>query len=233
MSKDKYKYYTYELDMNVLNILAIILFVVMMGIISLIGYSFSNITNYSLIGLFILMFGWLMFHEVLHGIGFFIFKEVKKRNIVFGIALEKGVFYCMCKQKISKKVIFTSLLFPVTIIGIVTLILGIILNNYLLVYLSVFNIVGSIGDIVMTIYFCKCPNDVIYLDLDDCTSFTVLCSRELSKIKVPGIKLVKSGDYDKGMVAKDKRRIVVSKKSWYVLIIVFILILIKVLGGVL
>ena len=120
MSKGKYKYYTYELDMNVLNILAIILFVVMIILIYLIGYSFSGITNYSLIGLFLLMFGWLMFHEVLHGIGFSIFREVKKKNIVFGIALEKGVFYCMCKQKISKKVIFTSLLFPVTINGDIT-----------------------------------------------------------------------------------------------------------------
>lgn len=234
MNKDNLRYYTYQLDMNVLNIFAILLFVIMMVVVYFVGYGFSGITDYDLLLLFILMFIWLMIHEIFHGIGFALFKEVNRKNIVFGMALEKGVFYCMCKQKISKKVIFTSLLFPVTIIGIITMILGIIINKGMLVYLSIFNIVGSVGDIVMSIYFCKCPSDVIYLDLDDCTGFTVLSKNDLSSIKVPGIKLVDSGIYDsKKMVARDKRRIVVSKMSWIVLVIMFILILIKIMGGVL
>ena len=234
MNKDNLRYYTYQLDMIILNILAILLFVIMMVVVYFVGYDFSDITDYNLLVLFILMFVWLMVHEVIHGIGFALFKEVNKKNIVFGMALEKGVFYCMCKQKISKKVIFTSLLFPVTIIGIITMILGIIINNGMLVYLSIFNIVGSIGDIVMSIYFCRCPNDVSYLDLDDCTGFTVLSKNDLGNIDIPGIKLVDSGIYNsKKMVAKDKRRLVISKLSWIVLIIIFILILINIMGGVL
>ena len=159
MNKDNLRYYTYQLHMKVLNILAILLFIVMIVVVYLVGYSFSGITDNISLVLFILLFVWLMIQEVFHGIGFALFKEVKKRNIVFGMALEKGVFYCMCKQKISKKVIFTSLLFPVTIIGIITMILGIVIDNGMLVYLSMFNIVGSIGDIVMSIYFSKCSND--------------------------------------------------------------------------
>ena len=232
MSKDNYKYYTYQLDMKVLNVLAIILFIVIMIVISLIGFDYGDIGKYNILWLIILMFAWLLLHEVLHGIGFGLFKEVDKSNIVFGMALEKGVFYCMCKQKISKKVIFTSLLFPVTIIGIITMIIGIIINNGLLVYLSMVNIVGSIGDIVMSIYFSKCGDDVIYLDLDDCTSFTVLSKRELDNIRVPGIKLYSSGLYDSKMVACDRRRLVISKESWIVLIIILGLILVNILGGV-
>lgn len=233
MNKDNFKFYTYQLDMGILNILAILLFLVIGIIMGIVGYDFSGIVNYNMIMLFILLIFWLMLHEVLHGIGFAMFKEVKLNNIVFGMALEKGVFYCMCKQKISKKVIFTSLLFPLTIIGIVTLILGSVLSNDLLIYLSIFNIVGSIGDIVMSVYFLKCPNDVIYLDLDDCTSFTVLSKNNLDNIRIPGIKLVSSGVYDSKMKAKDKRKLVISKASWYILIIIFILILVNVLGGVL
>ena len=233
MNKDNFKFYTYQLDMGILNILVIILFLVIVIIMGIVGYDFSGIVNYNMIILFILLIFWLMLHEVLHGIGFAIFKEVKLDNIVFGMALEKGVFYCMCKQKISKKVIFTSLLFPLTIIGIVTLLLGLIFNNLLLVYLSIFNIVGSVGDIVMSVYFFKCPSDVIYLDLDDCTSFTVLSKNNLDNIRIPGIKLVSSGVYDSKMKAKDKRKLVISKASWYILIIIFILILVNVLGGVL
>ena len=134
MNKDNLRYYTYQLDMNVLNIFAILLFVIMMVVVYFVGYGFSGITDYDLLLLFIFMFIWLMIHEVFHGIGFALFKEVNRKNIVFGMALEKGVFYCMCKQKICKKVIFTSLLFPVTIIGIITMILGIIINNGMLVY---------------------------------------------------------------------------------------------------
>lgn len=233
MSKDNLKYYTYQLDMRILNVLAIVLFFILGIAMYLIGVDYNDIIEYNMVMLFVLLFLWLMLHEVLHGIGFNLFKEVKFKNIVFGMALEKGVFYCMCKQKISKKVIFTSLLFPVTTIGIITLILGILFNNDLLIYLSIFNIVGSIGDIVMSIYFCRCPNDVIYLDLDDCTSFTVLSDNDLSKIKVPGIKLVSSGMYDIKMEAQDKRKLVISKVSWIVMIIMFIIILFNILGGVL
>ena len=64
-------------------------------------------------------------------------EEVTKNNITYGIALEKGVLYCMCKQPTSKKVIMTSLLFPFTIIGIFTLIIGTSLNSYYLVLLSI------------------------------------------------------------------------------------------------
>jgi len=101
------------------------------------------------------MFIWLIIHELLHGLGFILFNEVNPKNITLGMFLEKGVFYCMCKQKISKKVILTSLLFPLTIIGIITLIIGMIINNYELVCLSILNIVSAIGDIMMTIYFLK------------------------------------------------------------------------------
>ena len=233
MSKDKLNYYTYNLDMKILNILAIILFIIIIFLMIILKIDFSGITKYNMGFLIITLIIWLIFHEILHGIGFSLFKSVNKKNIVFGMSLEKGVFYCMCKEKISRKIIFTSLLFPVTIIGIITLIVGILFSNDLLIYLSISNIIGSIGDIIMSIYFYKCPKDIIYLDLDDCTSFTVLSKKDLSNISVPGIKLISNGIYNNQMIAKDKRRLVISKSSWIILIIIFILILIYIIGGVL
>lgn len=234
MNKEKkLKYYTYKLNMTILNILAILLFIIVGIIVWLIERHDSYIMTKSLPMLFILMFFWLIIHEILHGIAFAIFKSVKKENITFGMFLEKGVFYCMCKQNIGKKVILTSLLFPVTIIGFITLIIGIILNHYELVFLSILNITSSIGDIIMTIYFLKCPSDIIYLDLDDCTSFTVLSKESLDDIQVPGIILEKTGTYDKKkMIAKDKRKIVISASSYVLIIIIFILMLITIIGGV-
>lgn len=228
MNKEKNKkYYTYTLNMTILNILAIILFIVVSLIVILIEHHDKYTINTPTLTLFILMVIWLIIHEILHGIAFGLFKEVNKKNITFGMYLEKGVFYCMCKQNITKKVILTSLLFPFTIIGLITLIIGMIINNYELVFLSILNITGSIGDIIMTIYFLKCPNDIIYIDQDDCTSFTVVSNKNLDNIKVPGIKLVKTGSYDKEKLkAHDRRKIVISKLSYICLIILLILFII-------
>ena len=109
--ESKLNYYTYTLNMTILNILAIILFMLVGGLVIFIERHDTYTVTLPITILFILMFGWLLIHELLHGIAFFIFKEVKKENITFGMFLEKGVFYCMCKQNIGKKVILTSLLF--------------------------------------------------------------------------------------------------------------------------
>lgn len=234
MKKEKkLTYYTYKLNMTTLNILSIFLFLIVGGLVFLLEYQDNYISHFRISTLFILMFIWLIIHELLHGIAFALFKNVKKENITFGMFLEKGVFYCMCKQNIPKKVILTSLLFPVTIIGLITLIIGMLLNHYELVFLSILNIVSSIGDIVMAIYFIKAPNDIIYLDLDDCTSFTVISSKPLDNIKVPGIILDQKGIYDKNkMIAKDKRRLVISKASSILIFIILILIIINIVGGI-
>lgn len=224
MEKKETKYYTYKLNMTILNIMAIMLFVIVSGLVYLIECSDKYVINSNIIILFLLMFVWLIFHEILHGIGFGLFKEVDNKNITYGMFLERGVFYCMCKQNIGKKVILTSLLFPVIIIGFVTLIIGMWFNCFLLVYLSVLNIVSSIGDIVMIIYFLKAPDDIIYLDLDDCTSFTVISNHNLESVKVLGISLVDSGVYDKEkMIARDYKKIIITKFSWGVLGIMLLL----------
>lgn len=228
--ENEVKYYTYQLDMTILNILAIVLFILIGGIVFLIERHDNYVLKMPVTIFFIWMFLWLIIHELLHEIGFAIFKEVQKENITFGMFLEKGVFYCMCKQNIGKKVILTSLLFPIMIIGVITLIIGMIWNHYELVFLSILNIVSSIGDIVMIIYFLKCPKDIIYLDLDDCTSFTVLTSCELETMKVPGIVLAGSGIYDKkNMMAKDKRKLVISKGSYILLFIIILLIIFNII----
>jgi len=231
MSRERVKhYYTYQLDMKVLNGLSIILLMIVSGVVLLLEYQEEYIPILSPAILLIIMFLWLILHELLHGIGFALFKSVDKKNITFGMFLEKGIFYCMCKQQITKKVILTSLLFPITWIGLVTLIVGMHFNQYELVLLSIANIASSIGDIVMTIYFLKSPKDIIYLDLDDCTSFTVLSSSSLEKQKIPGIKLAKNGIFvaDK-MNPKKTKKITISKLSYLLIIIISLILIIDII----
>ena len=73
MGKEKTKFYTYKLNMTILNILSIVLMIVVGAIVLFIERN----DNYDItmsFGLFILMFIWLIIHELLHGVGFAIFK---------------------------------------------------------------------------------------------------------------------------------------------------------------
>lgn len=89
MDNKKEKYYTYKLNMKVLNVLAIILFIVLLLAVVVLEYG-DNYIIYTNIGvLLILVILWLMLHELLHAIGFMLFKEVKWKNIVLELNLSQ------------------------------------------------------------------------------------------------------------------------------------------------
>lgn len=220
------KYYTYTLKMIPLNILCFILMVLCFLVTSII-YGPLEIKNVPLALVFGVMY--LMLHEIIHYIGFIINKEVNKDNVVMGAELEKGVLYCMCKQKIHKKTILISIFAPLTIIGIITMIIGMIFKIDMLIFLSIINISGAIGDIVMGLFIISLPKDLIYLDLDDCTSFTLLCKEDISKKEFIGIKLVEDGIYNEKIKAHDMKKIKISKLSYFVLFIIIVLLIFMIL----
>ena len=190
------KYYKYKMKIVFLNVLA---FITMF--IAIIGYYFL-FNDYDLSPIFIIYFIlWMFLHEIIHGISFMVFKEVQTKNITFGAKLESGIFYCMCKQPISKKVILISLLAPLFFIGFVTLIIAIIFDLKNLGLLSLFN------------------KNVKYTDLDDCESFVVLSEDDLLNKKYLGLKLIEHGNYTKDIVPKDFKRINCSKVSLVIFLI--------------
>lgn len=215
------KFYKYSMNMVLLNVLCVVLFIPMyilicyMGINSYIDYKFL-----------IICFFWMILHELLHGIGFSFSKGINHKNIVYGANLEKGIFYCMCKQRISKKNIMISLLFPFTFIGIFTLIIGLFFDFPILINLSFFNIAGCIGDIVMFVSFLRLPY-FEYIDLDDCTGFVLVSSNDLSKYKLLGLKLVDCGDYTDSMIANDYRKLTITKLSYFIFMFLILLFFIE------
>ena len=203
------KYYRYSMDMKKLNIFCVIIMVFVFIIIGCLG-----IFSYLDFRCLILYFFWMFLHEFIHGIGFYV-SGAKHKNIVYGANLEKGIFYCMCKEKISKKGIMTSLLFPFVFIGIITLVIGFIINSPILIILSLLNIAGCAGDIAMIVSFIKLP-DFSYLDLDDCTGFVLVSKSDLSKYKLFGMDLIESGSYSKLGKASNYKKFTISKLSWIV-----------------
>ena len=213
------KFYHYSLNMKKLNTLCFLFFIPLFFLIYILNYfKYIDIT-------FIVLYFLCMFlHEFVHGLGFSLSKDVEHKNIVYGACLEKGIFYCMCKQMISKKDIIVSLLFPFFLIGIFTFFLGIIINSPILVLLSLFNIVGCVGDLAMFFSFIKLP-DFSYVDVDDCTGFYLISKNNLSNYKLFGVDLCESGD-SKDLVFSTNFRKITSSKLSLVIFIFLILTLV-------
>jgi len=208
------------MDMKKLNVFCFVLFIPILVLIYFLGIgSYMNFTS------LILYFFWMFFHEFLHGIGFS-FSRVNRKNIVYGANLEKGIFYCMCKELINKKGIMVSLMFPLILIGILTLIIGFVVDSPILIILSLFNIAGCAGDIAMFISFLFLP-DFSYIDLDDCTGFVLVSKNDLSKYKLFGMNLVEVNDYDSLVLAQDFKKITVSNLSWAIFIVMLVFLLIS------
>lgn len=223
------KYYTYKLDLLIMNILAVVLMTFLMILTCFITKSVDFIDKINVFT-FVCLFFWCFLHELLHGIGFIILGKVNKKNIVFGVELEKGIFYCMCKEKVTKANILIALLFPVVFIGILTYLIGIYFGSTLLIILSILNISCAIGDLLMALDICLMPNDIFYIDLDDTTSFTILSRNNLKNKKFFSIKLVKSGKYTDEVKAKEYIKFKISRKSKLIFIIFMVIFVLVLLG---
>jgi len=225
MKKDVKKYYLFEMEMLPLNIVSFLL-LIFVGIITyFIDNSFFVSSFYYVMDNFILFFPLMILymglHEILHSISYCIYGADFK-NIVYGIQLEKGVFYCLCKQHIKRLNILNSLFFPLFYIGIVTYILGIVFELPYLLWLSIFNISGCSGDILMFIYMWKLNRNIEFTELDDCVSFAIYSDNDVSKIKHYGLKY--KGSYDNVEIC-DYKKIKISKFSWIFFFICLILII--------
>lgn len=213
----KLKYYKYQMNTLTINVIAILIFIVLDIFVS---YTFKGSVDTLKTFHFIIVIFWLILHELLHYLGFLICREAKPENLLLGMRIEKGIFYCMCKRPISKKNILIALNFPLFFIGILTLVMGYLFNSMPLIFLSLVNIAGASGDILMTIQMLKMPKGIKYVDGDDSIGYYILSEEDISNIKVPSLKLMESGlcESDK-LLSKDKRKIIISKMSYLFLVI--------------
>lgn len=233
------KEYILEYDLVYVNILSIVIAVLVILLTILLGRLFPNVGNnlinvfsdvdfmFSYVIFFVVMILWMVLHEIIHSIGYQVM-GAKKENIVFGAALEKGVFYCKCKEYIDKKCIMVSLLSPLVIIGILTYILGFIINSTWLIFLSIINIAGAAGDIMMFNFFRKQNNDVEFKEMGYSSPFCLRTSDELVGKKFRGIKSIREVTDPKETIEGPEKRITISKASWGFIIGIFVLLVLMI-----
>lgn len=225
------EYYIFRINLKKLNIIANIIFILLFAALLLfftniiIGfYKYSENLSFCLLILpiMILYFG---LHEIFHAFGYLLYGANLKK-LTFGMELEKGIFYCLCKQDVSRKTILHSVLFPLFYLGVVTLIIGIIFKLPLLSILSILNISGATADIMYFLFIIRLPKDIKFSELDDGVAFAILSDIDVSKVKHFGLDFIEK---KKEIERKDFKRIKVSKLSYIVLFITLILCIVGIL----
>ena len=222
MNTTNKKTYVYKMNLVTANILCILIVVLLWFLTVSFGIKIiDKNTNWFL--LFILIILYLMLHEFLHGVGYFL-GGTKRKYITYGIELEKGIFYAMAYSKLTKKNILISLQMPFMVIGVITYIIGIIFNIPTLVVLSIVNLSGAAMDMAMFIYFLRLPKDFTYSESGNPDEFVVISSKNLTKYKSIFLKQVEVKDYnEKDFEFKNLKKIKCTKLS-IVLIVLFILL---------
>jgi len=220
--KDNKNYYIFKMNLTILNVFSIILLIVVLGIGLLIYKNFyKDFMDSSInMGIFLILFVlYMVFHEILHSFSYVI-HGAKFKNITYGVHLEKSILCCLCKQDITKKNILLSLIYPLFFIGIVTFIISAIFKLPTLFILSIINIAGCIGDIIMFMYIVRLDKNVMYGEFDDPTSFAILSDKDLSKDKPFGLVFDRKTDK---LERKDFKKVVVSGQSIMYIILLLIM----------
>lgn len=216
----KEKRYFYEMDSKILNILSIVLFI----IVSLITYLIIWLCNINIeLDFFtftlalLLSLPYSMFHEVLHSIGY-VLNGANFKYITYGIHLEKSIMCCSCKQEISRKNILWSLVYPLIFIGIITYVIGLIFNLQILLLLSIINIAGCIGDIIMFMDFLTIKK-FRFFEYDNPMAFGIITDENMENRKLFGIKRIE----EKEVIQTVDKKVTVSKSS--IIIILFFVVI--------
>ncbi len=215
MKKEK-KYYIYEMRPMLLQVLSLIL-LILMFLITIFLYKTYNITEYSYIIAYFLLFPYFVLHELIHGL-VYILNGADKKKVVYGANLEKGVFCCLVKQNISKKGVLASLISPFIFLGVIPYIIGIIFQNMIIVLLAIMNISGSVGDLVMFFDFLKIK-DFEYSEFDNPVGFGLYSANELKTKKLFGLRFIKE---EKTLDIKNYQKITISKLSFWAMLVYYL-----------
>ena len=204
------KYYIYTADMNKVSLFCALIISIMILVTDIIcpGIKYDSV----LILLFI--FPYFFLHEIFHSLAY-VLHGADFNKITYGIHIEKGVLVCLCKQNISKKCILISLVYPFIFLGIIAYIIGIVINNNVLLMLSICNLAGCASDLILFMNFIKLK-DFEYTECDNPMNIAIYTKEDVSKKKMFGLKFIESSSSIK---REDYKKIDISKVSKILLLV--------------
>jgi hypothetical protein len=207
------KAYVYKMNLVPANLLGLVVFILLLVLTSALNIDLLSVFNdLPFILILALLILYMLLHELLHGIGYRITGS-KSNKIKYGVELEKGILYTLVLEEVPKKNILVSLQMPFVIIGIITYILGYILNIPLLLLLSIFNLMGASMDLVMFIYISRIK-DVHYAETKASNEFILISKEDLTKKKSLFFRITEVKDYKKDdYIIKLDNKITITKAS--------------------
>ncbi len=226
MSSMHKKAYVYEMALVRANVFAMVIFV------------FAAIITYKIFGytsffdtpfILTIMIFYFFLHEAFHGVGYYL-GGTKLENIAYGILLEKGIFYCMGYQEITKKNILISLQMPFTVLSVFPYVIGVVFHLPILCWLAVVNFMGASMDMAMFFYISRIKN-VHYSESGKPNEFVLITSENLSKKKNLFLRLKEVKDYKKeDYEFQNIKRFQCTKLSFYILLGCIFLDIINLIG---
>lgn len=206
------KSYIYSIDMAGMTIALLVVAAAMLIPLAVFRFDILKAAGSSPFFIIAIAF-WFILHEIIHGIFYRMSKGIKNKDIAFGARIEKGVLFCLCKKPISKNEIIRSLLAPLILIGFVTLIIGFVFSFDLLIILSLMNICGAMGDILMTLFIAGMPKNMRYIE-DNGNRFVLITNEDISKKKSLGVKLEEVEEDFAKIAISDSPKVAISKGSY-------------------
>jgi hypothetical protein len=240
MIKKKERLYLFDYNFQNIYLFCVLLtmfFVAITGVIYL-GCGFEFIGDFealadAIVGsgflkFFILMWVWMVLHEIIHGVSYILY-GAKAKDIKYGVALEKGILYCKCGEYVDKTNICWSILNPFIYIGIVTLFLGFAFESVMLVALSIVNISGACADIAVWGFFVGRNKDMKFKEIKDSSTFILKTTEDLTNKKFFAVKLVE--ELEKDNFKENDKIITITKGSKVILGFMAVIVILYIILG--
>ncbi|MFD1204273.1 MULTISPECIES: DUF3267 domain-containing protein [Sporosarcina] len=123
--------------------------------------------SFSITSVILFIVGYLLLivlHELFHLLGFRVFGNVPWKSMIVGVNLKMGVAYATTDKPMTNKAIRKALLLPFWTTGIFPALVGLLLDNGIVLGLAAFLIGGAAGDFAMYKELKELPDDWMVKD---------------------------------------------------------------------
>ncbi len=130
--------------------------------INRIKFEFLNLFEWPII--LAVFLGGIFIHELLHGIGWMIAGKVSWHKMKFGFNWKGMVPYAHCSEPMPLSRYMVGVLLPFVGVGVLPWVLGLFLNNFLLLFIGMIFSFSAAGDIYMAWLLRKHKAEDLVLD---------------------------------------------------------------------
>ena len=95
------------------------------------------------------LFGAIVVHELLHGVGFYVVGKIPRAKIGFGVKWLTFTPYCHCAEPMPASAYRWAVALPTLVLGVIPGLLGVLTGNFLLAFWAVIMLVSGSGDLAI------------------------------------------------------------------------------------